>query len=176
MFQPVEDGGLATAVQPNHHTMVASTAAQAHQARHETLLPDGGAHDQGQLSLPNLTMFLFSLSQFQILTRHGRPHGLLPRRTGQNCVLSASTLVLPAGAAATPPPAPAPALGEEPHQHPIHLVSPTSRLFPSPQQPLSPTLVLLMGWENFPPLIFVMEELLEENKVQGLRRNVLTDS
>ena len=89
MFQPVEDGGLATAVQPNHHTMVASTAAQAHQARHETLLPDGGAHDQddqGQLSLPNLTMFLFSLSQFQILTRHGRPHGLLPRRTVQNCV------------------------------------------------------------------------------------------
>ena len=57
MFQPVEDGGLATAVQPNHHTMVASTAAQAHQARHETLLPDGGAHDQddqGQLNLPHL--------------------------------------------------------------------------------------------------------------------------
>ena len=67
MFQPVEDGGLATAVQPNHHTMVASTAAQAHQARHETLLPDGGAHDQddqGQLRLPHLnllrTKFLFS--------------------------------------------------------------------------------------------------------------------
>ena len=36
-------------------------------------------------------------------------------------------------------------------------------------------LVLLMGWENFSPLIFVMEEFWEENKVQGFQRNGLTD-
>ena len=32
MLEPVEDGGLATAVKPNHHTVVAAAAAQADQA------------------------------------------------------------------------------------------------------------------------------------------------
>ena len=47
VLEPVQDGGLAAAVQPDHDAVVAAAAPEAHEGRHEGLLahvrPHGGA-------------------------------------------------------------------------------------------------------------------------------------
>ena len=54
ILEPIQDGGLAAAVQPDHDAVVAAAAAQAHQRGHQRLLAHVRPH-AGALLLPSIT-------------------------------------------------------------------------------------------------------------------------
>ena len=59
ILESVEDGGLPTSVKPDHHAMVASAAAEAHEAL-KRLLAHSSTHDGCLSKLFSLLLLLLS--------------------------------------------------------------------------------------------------------------------